>query len=503
MADVNLVSPADSPNHPQKITNPDSLHLATPNEFLPPISQWTTLGGVVLLGIFAVTIALAGVLKYKVTIKAPATIRPSGELRLVQSPIEGTVKDITVEVNQRVNQGDIIAVIDDRRLQTQKQQLLINIQQTRLQISQIDAQIIALDQQITAEQSRSDRNIASIQAELNRNRRDLQDREVTSVTQVDEAKANLQQAQKELQKSQAQLKSAEASLKSNLASLKAAKAKRDRYQPLVQSGSLSQDQFQEVQLAVEQQQQLLAAQQATVEERQQSILQQQQAIAAAAARLKAAYTGLNPSNADVTITQERIASETASSRISLAKFNQERQQLIQQKLEIQKQASSNRQDLMQINRDIANTVIRATASGIIQELKLRNNAQIVRSGDTIAQIAPSHSPLVIKALVGNQDIRKVEKGQQVQVRLSSCPYTEYGTLKAKVQAISPDTISTEDQGGSTGTYQVTIQPETKVLTAGDRQCVIQSGMEGRADIISSEETVLNFILRKARLLTDV
>ncbi|HIK06029.1 MAG TPA: HlyD family efflux transporter periplasmic adaptor subunit [Trichormus sp. M33_DOE_039] len=503
MADVNLGSSTDSHSDVKKITNLDSLHLATPNEFLPPISKWTTLGGVVLLGIFATTIGLAGILKYKVTIKAPATIRPSGELRLVQSPIEGTIKSITVKVNQAVNQGDVIALIDDHRLQTQKQQLLTNIQQTRLQLSQLDAQILALDQQIAAEKSRSDRNIASIQAELNRNRRELQNRQVTSVTEVDEAKANFQQAQKELQKIKAQLKAAQASLKSSIASLNAAKARRDRYQPLLQTGSISQDQFQEVQLAVEQQQQLLESQKATVEERNQAILQQQQAVAAATAKLKGAYTVLNPSNADVTITQEKIATETATSQISLAKLNQEREQLIQQKLEIQKQTSRDRQELLQINREIANAVIRATASGIIQELKLRNNLQVVRPGDVIAQIAPSKSPLVIKAFVADQDIRKVEKGQEVQVRISGCPYTEYGTLTAQVQDIPPDTISAENQSANTGTYQITIQPEKQVLDAGDRKCVIQSGMEGRADIISSEETVLTFILRKARLLTDV
>ncbi|XHR82379.1 MAG: HlyD family efflux transporter periplasmic adaptor subunit [Gloeotrichia echinulata GP01] len=503
MADVNLVSPADSHNKVKKITNPDSLHLATPNEFLPPISKWTTLGGAVLLSIFAASIALAGVLKYKVTIKAVATIRPSGELRLVQSPIEGTIKSITVQVNQEVKQGDIIALIDDHRLQTQKQQLLTNIQQATLQLSQLDAQISALDQQLSAEQSRSDRNIASIQAELNRNRRELQNRQVTSVTGVDEAQANFQQAQKELQKTQAQLKASQASFRSSAASLKAAKAKQDRYQPLVQTGSISQDQFQEVQLAVEQQQQLLESQRATVEERQQAILQQQQAVAASAARLKGTYTTLNPSNADVTISQERIASETATSKINLAKLNQERQQLIQQKLEIQKQNSRDRQELMQINREIASTVIRATASGIIQELKLRNSLQVMRPGDIIAQIAPSDAPLIIKALVGDQDIRKVEKGQEVQLRLSGCSYTEYGTLKAQVRDISPDTISSENQSSNTATYQITIQPEKQVLISGDRKCVIQSGMEGRADIISSQETLLDFIRRKARLLTDI
>lgn len=64
----------------------------------------------------------------------------------------------------------------------------------------------------------------------------------------------------------------------------------------------------------------------------------------------------------------------------------------------------------------------------------------MRSGDVVAQIAPSDSPAIAKALVESEDIRKVEKGQEVQMRVSSCSYTEYGTLKGKVSSISPDVM---------------------------------------------------------------
>ncbi|HBL13917.1 MAG TPA: HlyD family secretion protein, partial [Cyanobacteria bacterium UBA11162] len=57
--------------------------------------------------------------------------------------------------------------------------------------------------------------------------------------------------------------------------------------------------------------------------------------------------------------------------------------------------------------------------------------------------------------------------------------------------------------GTPSFYEVTIQPERLSLGDGTRQCLIQLGMEGRADIISREETVLQFLLRKARLITDL
>ena len=52
-------------------------------------------------------------------------------------------------------------------------------------------------------------------------------------------------------------------------------------------------------------------------------------------------------------------------------------------------------------------------------------------------------------------------------------------------------------------YEVTARPEVLVLEDAGRSCKIQTGMEGRVDIVSREETVLQFLLRKARLITDV
>jgi len=85
--------------------------------------------------------ALSQPFTYSVTVKAPANIRPLGELRIVQAASEGVVKSIEVKENQVVRKGDAIAIIDDSQLQTKKSQLQGNIQQSHLQLAQIDAQI--------------------------------------------------------------------------------------------------------------------------------------------------------------------------------------------------------------------------------------------------------------------------------------------------------------------------------------------------------------------------
>lgn len=63
----------------------DFLRPVQSDDFLPPISRWSTLGGLFLVGACGAAVTLAAVIKYRITVKAPATVRPVGELRIVQA----------------------------------------------------------------------------------------------------------------------------------------------------------------------------------------------------------------------------------------------------------------------------------------------------------------------------------------------------------------------------------------------------------------------------------
>jgi HlyD family secretion protein len=210
--------------------------------------------------------------------------------------------------------------------------------------------------------------------------------------------------------------------------------------------------------------------------------------------------------------RERTAQEKARGNATLATLNKEREQLLQKQEELRSQADRDRKELQQVNLDLNNTVIRAPVSGVVQELTLRNPSQVVRVGDKIAQIAAGTAPLRIKALVADQDIGKVKVGQSALMRVSACPYPDYGTLLGRVSAIALDAISPANKASDATSdqpramigvvYEVTVQPQKLRLQTNGPECRIQSGMEGSLEIISREETALQFFLRRARLLTN-
>jgi multidrug efflux pump subunit AcrA (membrane-fusion protein) len=488
------------------------------NEFLPPISRWTTFGGLFILCVMGLAIPVASVVKYKVTVKGDAVVRPAGELQIVQAATEGQVKHIWAKENKVVKKGDVIATIDDSRLQTKKSQLQSNIQQANLQLVQINAQISALNNQIRAETNRINGVIASAKAELSGRRRQYRDKQITTVTELQEADANVKIAQEELHAAQAQLKSAQANQRATEAALGTARTRGSRYESVSKEGALPRNQLEEAQLAVKQQEQAVEAQKATVESQNKTIERLKQAVAAAIARRERANAGLNPSDAEVAIAQERIAQEKASGEANKATLDKERQALIKQRIEIEKQLERDQSELKQVEIDLRQTTITATTDGIVFKLNLRNPGQTVRAGEEVVQIVPSHAPLVVKAAVASEEKAKLKIGQKVLVRIAACPYPDYGTLKGQVKTISPDAIAPQRNEASASTptttqspkataigsfYEVTVEPESKQLGTDKKQCPIELGMDGTADIISREETVLQFFLRKARLITDL
>lgn len=486
------------------------------NEFLPPISRWTTFGGMFILGVLGLAIPISAVTKYKVTVKSQAVVRPAGELRIVQAATEGQVMQINVKENQVVKKGDVIATIDDSRLQTKKSQLQTNIGQNKLQQVQIKAQINALNNQIRAEIDRINRNIASAQAQLRGYQRSYQDKRINTVSEFQEADANLRIAQQELQAGEAQLQSVLANYRATEAALGASISKQKRYERVAKEGALSLNQLEEAQLAVKQQNQAVKAQKAAVEVQKQTIKKLKQAIEAARARRKRSQTALNPSDTEVAVAIERIAQEKASGEANQATLEKELQALIKQKIETEKQLERDISELKQVENDLKQTSITATSDGIISKLNLRNPSQTLRAGEEVVQIVPSEAPKVIKAMIGSEDKGKVKIGQKLQMRVSACPYPDYGTLNGKITAISPDAIVSQSNNdgfsqtsnnsqntGGASFYQVTVKPDKLILGHTKKKCKIQLGMNGRADIVTKEETVLRFFLRQAKLMTDI
>jgi HlyD family secretion protein len=451
------------------------------HEFLPPISRWTSLTGIFLVGTVCSAIALSFWVKYNVIVKANGTVRPTGDVRVVQTDMEGTIKNIFVKENQNVKKGDAIAMLDDEQLRIKKSQQQDNIQQGMLQLIQINAQIRTLDTQMKAESTVIERSVSAATADLERNEREYQERTSTTNNEFLAAQADFQKANLDLLKANADLEFAEVD--------------RDRYEQLSQNGAIGKREFEQKKLIVVQTKSILEAEKKSIE--------------IAKAKVASAKVALNPSKATVAIALGKIAQEKARGESTIATLNKEKQALIQRTVEMHNQINQSNKELQQLKTLFKSSTIRATSDGILLKLNLRNSGQVVQKSDSIAEIVPDNAPLLIKAAIPTTEIKKVAIGEKVQLRVDACPYPDYGTLKGVVNAISPDAFAPQTNNISAATptaasyFEVTIKPESRSFGNSSNQCLIQAGMDVKADIISKEETALQFILRKTRLTTDL
>jgi len=359
----------------------DSLQPLQNDEFLPPISRWITLGGMLLVGTFGAAVVLASVIEYNVKVRAMGEVRPAGEVQVTQAETQGTLKSIEVKENQVVEAGGVIAYIDNpnlNSLETAKSSWEANIQEDETKLAQTKAQLEVLDKRI-----------------------------------------------------------------------------------LTQAGLTSSEQ--------------------------------------------------SGDNLDFVLERALVKIAKKQSKRAQQLANQ-RQNLKNTLNETNGSLRRRQSQLQRIEGEISKSVVRAPTAGKILKLEVRNPGQRVNSGDSIAEIVPSDSPLVIKTQVYPQDIGKVETGQTVQMQVSSFPYPDYGTLQGTVTEMTPDTLPCNGNcvGGATAYYEVVVMPERAYLVKGgsptdesaSRQYAIEPGMVITADIISRKERVITFILRKARLLAD-
>lgn len=385
-----------------------SLPEITSDELLPPISRWSVIVGLFLVGTVCVAFVLAAIVKYPVKIIADGIVRPVGESRLVQSPpVEAVVQSIEVQENQLVHKGDVIAKLNTSSLQIREKQLGENIRSVETQLKRVDGQLDASAKQRSAEEQRIDAEVSEKQSAL-------------SLAQITH----------------------------------------QRFSSLARQGAISLQQRDEKQQAY------------------------QSALA-------------------------EVAQVQATGQATLAGLDRERESLLQRRSELLSQKARDRQELKQVRADMDSYTIRAAATGEIFKLELRNSGQVVRSGETIAQIVPKDAALVVKAQVDGKHIGNISLNQTVYLRVKPYPHTRFGILTGKVVAVSPDVrqapVSTGQLGKpqeSTSFYEVTIQPDALHL-GNDHNNRIQPGIEVRADIIVKDETVLLFLLDKAKLLKDL
>lgn len=163
-------------------------------------------------------------------------------------------------------------------------------------------------------------------------------------------------------------------------------------------------------------------------------------------------------------------------------------QLNEARTDLSKTEASGKAIEDRVNRTLVTSPVR----GIVQQLMVNTIGGVIQPGNDIVEIVPLDDTLLVEAKIRPQDIAFLRPGQEAIVKFTAYDYTIYGGLKAKLEQISPDTV-TDKEGKSF--YVIRLRTEKNHLGSDENPLIIIPGMVASVDIITGKKTILAYLLK--------
>ncbi len=132
----------------------------------------------------------------------------------------------------------------------------------------------------------------------------------------------------------------------------------------------------------------------------------------------------------------------------------------------------------------------APVDGTVQELAVHTIGGVVEPVKTIMVIVPN-GKLEVEAKVLNKDTGFVRRGQEVAIKLQAFPFTRYGTVPGRIEAISPDSVEDRRLGPI---YKARISLARDSISSGEVVAPLVPGMALVADIRIGRRSILSYLL---------
>jgi hemolysin D len=136
-------------------------------------------------------------------------------------------------------------------------------------------------------------------------------------------------------------------------------------------------------------------------------------------------------------------------------------------------------------------LLRAPATGVVVGLSVYTVGGVVTTKDVLMRIVPEGSVLLLEATVLNQDIGFVQKGQKVEIKLETFPFTRYGLIDGEVREVWRDAIADEKKGL---VYKSEIALKQDHILVDDRWVPLSPGMVAQAEIKTGERPIIQYFL---------
>ncbi len=439
----------------------------------------------ILWGVIAIlsgTTIWANVTELEEAVAAQGKLEPQGNVKDVQAPTQGVVQEILVTEGQTVKKGDRLLKLDPstanaqlKSLQQVKQALAQENDYYSAQLSgnaiatppqQVASSILSLARNRSALSDESRFLRAQLTGDNSGLSSDQQQRLTykNSETRTRLEASGLQAGQLERQLAQAQVKRATA--RETLATNQGVLA---QVKPLADQGAISKLQYLK-------QQQEVSANQSEV----QQLDQEEQRLNLAIQEVKAKANNLDANEgkdnlAQISINEQKIAEIDS--------------QFTKAILENKKRISEIDSQIQQSTQLLKYGEILAPVDGVVFEMKPKTPGYVTNVTEPLLKIVPQGN-LIAQVSITNQDIGFIQPGMEVDVRVDSFPFSEFGDVKGELIWIGSDAAQ-PTQTQPYFTFPAKIKLTEQRLMSHGKPVVLQSGMSLSANIKTRKRKVID------------
>jgi adhesin transport system membrane fusion protein len=177
--------------------------------------------------------------------------------------------------------------------------------------------------------------------------------------------------------------------------------------------------------------------------------------------------------------------------------NKYRQDAMQETTKLVEEISSSRYKLEERQNILGHTELTAPVDGVVKYMNITTVGGVLRAGDELMQISPTHGDKVIEIKVNPVDIGQLKTGLPVAIKLDAFDYSTYGTLQGMLSYISADTLVEQVGSGQTTYYRahVSLDEEKNKSNVKLADVSLKPGMTATVDIRTNSRSVLKYLAK--------
>lgn len=155
------------------------------------------------------------------------------------------------------------------------------------------------------------------------------------------------------------------------------------------------------------------------------------------------------------------------------------------------EANLKKQEVVKASRRAGLQSLYAPVAGTVQQLAIHTVGGVVEPAKTLMVIVPDSSDLEIDAQVLNKDAGFVHEGQPARIKIDAFPFTRYGTIPGRVVSISRDAVPDPKLGP---TFTATIRMDRRSIIVDGQPVPLSSGLSVVADVRTGSRRIISWLL---------